>query len=96
MVIHSTITSIFAIPNEKVMNCDFVITTHYLPNTNYVFENDLVFKKVGNNLKPVATYMSGRCKVVKINKKPKSLSWLKATRKTKVEIFIKNLELYPF
>lgn len=39
------ITSISAIPNEKIINCEFVIITHYLPNTNYVFENDLVFKK---------------------------------------------------
>jgi hypothetical protein len=96
MVIQSTITRLSAIPNEKIMNCGFVIITHYLPNTNYVFENDLVFKKVGDRLKPTATYMSGRCRVVKINKNPKSLTWLKANRKPKIEIFINNLELCPF
>jgi hypothetical protein len=90
------ITSISAIPNEKIINCEFVIITHYLPNTNYVFENDLVFKKIGNRLKPIATYMSGRCKVVKINNKPKSLAWLKANRKPKIEVYCKNILVLPF
>jgi hypothetical protein len=96
MVIQSIITSLSAIPQDRLINCEFVIITHYLPNTNYVFENDLVFKKVGERLKPVATYMSGRCKVVKINNTPKSLTWLKANRKPKIEVFAKNIEVLPF
>lgn len=90
------ITNITAIPKDTIINCEFVIITHYLPNTNYVFENDLVFKKVGERLKPVATYMSGRCKVVKIDSTPKSLTWIKANRKPKIEIFAKNIEVLPF
>jgi hypothetical protein len=90
------ITSISAIPNEKIINCEFVIITHYLPNTNYVFENDLVFKKVENRLKPITTYMSGRSKVVKINNKPKSLTWLKANRKPKIDFYCKNILVLPF
>ncbi len=90
------ITSILAIPNDKVINCEFVIITHYLPNTNYVFENDFVFKKVGERLKLAATYLSGRCKVVKINNTPKSLTWLKANRKPKIEVYCKNILVLPF
>ena len=96
MAIHSAITSISAIPNKRLINCEFVIITHYLPNTNYVFENDLVFKKIGLSLKPVAIYLSGRCKVVKINGTPKSLSCLKANRKHKIEIYCTNPEILPF
>ena len=96
MVIQSTIVVLSAIPKERLINCEFVIITHYLPNTNYVFENDLVFKKVGERLKPVATYMSGRCKVVKIDSTPKSLNWLKVNRKPKIEIFATNIEVLPF
>ena len=96
MVIHLTITPLSAIPKDRLINCEFVIITHYLPNTNYVFENDLVFKKIGQILKPVATYMSGRCKVVKIESNPKSLTWLKANRKPIIEVFAKNIKVLPF
>ncbi len=96
MVIQPIITSLSAIPNDKVINCEFVIITHHLPNTNYVFENDFVFKKVGERLKPITTYMTGRCKVVKINNTPKSLTWLKANRKPKIEVYCKNIEVLPF
>ena len=96
MVIQSTILSLSAIPIDRIINCEFVIITHYLPNTNYVFENDLVFKKIGKRLKPIATYLSGRCKVVKIDSTPKSLTWLKANRKSKIEVFAKNFDMLPF
>lgn len=90
------IINISAIPTERIMSCDFVIITHYLPNTDYVFSGNEVYKKINGNLKPISTYMSGRCKVVKINGKPKSLTWLKANRKPKIETFIKNIQILPF
>jgi hypothetical protein len=90
------IINIFTLQESRIMSCDFIIITHYLPNTNYVFENDLVFKKDNGTIKPISTYMSGRCKVAKINKTPKSLKWLKANRKPKIDIFARNIQLLPF
>jgi len=90
------IINIFTLQESRIMSCDFIIITHYLPNTNYVFENDLVFKNDNGTIKPISTYMSGRCKVAKINKTPKSLKWLKANRKPKIDIFARNIQLLHF
>jgi hypothetical protein len=90
------ITRLSAIPKNKIINCDFVIITHYLPNTNYVFENEKVFKKVGNKLKPISTYMSGRCKVIKINGKPLSVSKLNQLKKKCIMVFVTNIFEMPF
>ena len=78
------------------MKCEFVIVTHKLPNTNYVFEGDSIYKVIGNQIKPISTYISGRCKVVKINGKPISLSKLKKNRVNFVDVYVKNIQQYPF
>lgn len=90
------ITSIFAIPKEKLVSCDFIIITHYLPNTNYVFSGNEIYKQINDKLKPVSIYLSGRCMVAKINKTPKSLTWLKANKKPKIDIFATNIQISPF
>jgi hypothetical protein len=90
------ITRLSAIPKDKIINCDFVIITHYLPNTNYVFENEKVFKKIGYKLKPISTYMSGRCKVIKINGKPLSISKLNQLKKKCIMVFVTNIFEMPF
>jgi hypothetical protein len=89
------ITRLSAIPNN-IMKCEFVIVTHKLPNTNYVFEGDSIYKVIGNQIKPISTYISGRCKVVKINGKPISLSKLKKNRVNFVDVYVKNIQQYPF
>lgn len=89
------ITRLSAIPKD-VMECDFVIITHRLPKTDYVFENDSIYKIKGNNLKEVSVYISGRCKVAKINGKAISFMKLKAKRLPCVDIYVKNIKKYPF
>lgn len=90
------ITHISAIPNQRLMSCDFVIITHYLPNTDYVFSDHDLFKKIGTRLKPISIYRSGRCYVAKINNKPKSITWLIANRKPKIDVYVSNYEIFPF
>ena len=90
------ITRLSAIPNDKIVDCEFVIITHYLPMTNYVFENEKIFKQIGNRLQPIATYMSGRCKVAKINGKPISLSKLNQNKRKCILIFATKIIELPF
>ena len=96
MVIQSIKSINTAIPSSRIISCEFIIITHYLPNSDYLFCGDEVYKKIGERLKPIATYISGRCKVVKIDGKPKSLSYLKSKRKPMVAVYFKDLELTPF
>lgn len=96
MVIHQGITSIAAIPECRIIDAQFIIITHYLPGTNYVFSGNQVFLKKNNAIKAVATYLSGRCYVAKINSKPKSIAWINSKKKNCIEFYLTKYNLIPF
>lgn len=89
------ITRLSAIPND-IMECEFVIITHRLPNTDYIFEGDSIYKVTGQQIKPISTYISGRCVVAKVNGKPISLSKLKRMRVNFIDVYVTNIKQYPF
>ena len=89
------ITRLSAIPKD-IMECDFIVITHKIPNTNYIFEGDSIYKVIGQQIKPISTYISGRCKVVKINGKPISLSKLKKNRVNFIDVYVTNIKQCPF
>lgn len=84
------ITSLHDIPFERLISCEWIIITHKLED--YLFQNDECFR--GN--KRLKLIKSGGSIGYKINRKFRSLTWIKQNRKPHIQVMCDKLELTPF